>query len=209
MAVRLGEGVYAAQLTAKLAGISLRQLRYWVAKGLLQPTAYDAPRYKRDLFAFTDLVQAKLIGRLRKERVSLQKVAKAIRWLRQEMQSDDAWHTKTFATDGVDVFILLDPGETYSAAQHPGQRVFQAFLGEIADELERAGELLGLGKAIQVNRDIQGGTPVIRNTRIPTRLVSQLLADGFSPARIQRMYPGVTGAAIRAADRFEQEIAGV
>ena len=65
--IALGQGVYSSRLAAKLAGVSLRQLRYWVHKGLIVPGSFDAPSGGRDLFAYTDIVQARVIGQLRNQ----------------------------------------------------------------------------------------------------------------------------------------------
>jgi uncharacterized protein (DUF433 family)/DNA-binding transcriptional MerR regulator len=208
--IALGQGVYSARLAAKLAGVSLRQLRYWVQKGLIAPGSYDAPYRGRDLFAYTDIVQARVIGRLREE-LPLQRVTKAIAWLRGVMQSQSEWHTKTMVTDGQDVFVLLGGGEadTYSAVTQPGQAVVKVSLGDVANELTRAGEMLGLDDKLEANPAVMGGTPVIRNTRVPTSLIFRLRADGLSPAQIKGMYPGIDEGAIIAAEEFEQQLAAV
>jgi uncharacterized protein (DUF433 family) len=114
-------------------------------------------------------------------------------------------------TDGKDVFIMLGPheAETYSAVEQPGQAVIKISLGEIAAELTKAGEMLGLGEKLDTNPAVLGGTPVIRNTRLPTRLVHQLLAEGRSIEQIKAMYPGIDEGAVRAAEEFEQQLAAV
>jgi uncharacterized protein (DUF433 family) len=206
-AISLGRGVYSARLAAHIAHVSPRQLRYWVDKGLLKPSAFNAPYRHRDLFTYTDLVQARVIGRLRQKGLSLQRITKAIAWLRVQMQSDTAWHTKSLVTDGQDLFVLMDGSSTYSAVRRPGQKVFTIFLGDVAEELENAGRRLGLGTRIETNPEIQGGTPVLRNTRIPTRLIAELVRDGYSPAEITRMYPGISPTAVKAADQFERKLA--
>ena len=205
--IRLGSGVYGLPLAAHLSGVTQRQLRYWVRKGLLRPSAFDAPYRQRDLFTYVDLVQARVIGRLRGKRLSLQRITKAISWLRDEMQSDDEWHTKTLVTDGEDLFVLMDESGTYSAVVKPGQKVFEIFLGDIASELAKGGRQLGLGERIESKPAVQGGSPVIRDTRIPTRLIADLVRDGFSPADIARMYPGLTAESVKAAESFERQLA--
>jgi uncharacterized protein (DUF433 family) len=202
----LGQGVFTAQLTAKLAKVSLRQLNYWVAKELLSPSAYDAPRHARDLFTFGDIVQARAIGDLRRQGASLQKVRRAVTWLRDEMALVK-WHTKTLFTDGVDVFVLLGPDEAYSAALAPGQRAFTVSLGTLADEITAAGESLGIGRDVVVNPAVQGGLPVLKDTRIPTKLIGQLADEGHAPQEIAALYPGITEAQVRKAIEFEHRLA--
>ena len=105
---------------------------------------------------------------------------------------------------------VYGPGETLSVGRHTrGQRVFEVFIGDLAEELTRAGTLLGIGDNIDVDPNVQAGSPVIRDTRIPTKLISDLLAEGVPAARITSMYPGVTEAGVRAAREFERQLAAV
>lgn len=207
--IRLGDGVYSAQLTAKLARVSLRQLRYWVRQGLLQPTAYDAPYRGRDLYSYTDVVQARVIGSLRRQGASLQKIRRAVEWLRAQMAAGEQWHTKRLVIYGNDLVVFLAPDEVYSAAGRPGQRVFEVFLREVTDEIANLGESLGLGRTITIDPAIHGGAPVIAHTRLPTKLIRQLLVDGYTPRALIASYPGLRLEDIRAADEFERQIAQV
>jgi uncharacterized protein (DUF433 family)/DNA-binding transcriptional MerR regulator len=206
----IGGGIYASRLAAKLAGVSLRRLRYWVAKGLMEPSLRRGGAGGRDLYSYTDLVHARTIGRLRAQGASLQRIGRAVMYLRQVLPSDEQWHTKTLATDGIRVFVLYGPDEVLEASHRsPGQRVFHVSLAEVAEELKRAGLQIGLGETIQVDPGVQGGAPVIRDTRIPTKLIGELLEEGVAPERIARMYPGVTADAIDAAMEFERQLAAV
>jgi uncharacterized protein (DUF433 family) len=69
--------------------------------------------------------------------------------------------------------------------------------------------MLGLDDKLEANPAVMGGTPVIRNTRVPTSLIFRLRADGLSPAQIKGMYPGIDEGAIIAAEEFEQQLAAV
>jgi uncharacterized protein (DUF433 family)/DNA-binding transcriptional MerR regulator len=202
--------MYGSRLAAKLAEVSLRQLRYWVSKGLLRPSIHRAGRGGRDLYAYSDLVQAKAIGRLRKQGASLQRISRSLAYLRDALPEDESWDQKTLVTDGSDVFGLYAPRETLNLTHRsPGQRVFEVFLGDLVDELNKAGQLLGIGGEIEVDTDIQGGSPVLRGTRIPTRLIGELLEEGLPPAQIRQLYPTVTPAGITAAQEFERQLAAV
>jgi uncharacterized protein (DUF433 family) len=148
---------------------------------------------------------------MRDKPLPLQRISKAIAWLRNEMQAQSNWHTKTMVTDGEDVFVMLGPEEagTYSAVQRPGQSVIKISLGEVAAELTKAGEFLHLNDKLEANPAVLGGSPVIRNTRLPTTLVHQLIDEGVSVEQIQDMYPGVDEDSVRAAEDFEQQLAAV
>ena len=55
---------------------------------------------------------------------------------------------------------------------------------------------------IEMNRDIMGGKPVIRGTRIPVDLVLRKLGAGVSPEAILADYPRLALEDIRAAQAF-------
>lgn len=52
---------------------------------------------------------------------------------------------------------------------------------------------------IEVNPEILAGKPIIKGTRVPVTLVLNLLARGYTPARIIKAYPNLTPADIKAA----------
>lgn len=207
----LARGVYGSRLAAKLAGVSLRQLRYWVSKGLIRPSIYRAGRDGRDLFSYTDLVQARVIGKLRKGKpaASLRTITRALDYLRAELPQSPNWHEKTLVMSS-GVLALMDPGEVVNTTHaSPGQRVFTVTLGELTRELLHVSEGLGIGRQLEVDRAVLGGSPVIRGTRIPTRLIGELLAEGVDTEGITRLYPGVSAKAISAAKEFERQLAAV
>lgn len=125
------------------------------------------------------------------------------------MRDTAAWHTKTLVTDGQDIFAWYGPSETYSTVRRPGQRVFEIFLGDVAKELDRAGNVLGFGKWLDVSPEVRGGAPVVRNTRLPTKLIGDLVREGVTPRELQAMYPGLTSRQIRAADELERQLEAV
>ncbi|MFN8521127.1 MAG: DUF433 domain-containing protein [Chloroflexota bacterium] len=202
----LGGGVYSSRLAARLANITTRKLRYWGGQGLVRPSVFDAPRGGQDLYSYTDLVQIRAVAELRRQGASLQKVRKAIEWLREQMADGEDWHTKTLRTDGRDVFAFVGPGDVYSAANQPGQRVFDVVLGDLEQGLSDVGRELGIGTRVTIDPGVQGGTPVVRNTRLPTSFIDSLLRDGYLPEELVAQYPGLTIEDVRAAEAFERNI---
>jgi uncharacterized protein (DUF433 family) len=55
---------------------------------------------------------------------------------------------------------------------------------------------------IQIDREIMGGKPVIRGTRVPVELVLRKLGAGMAPAEILADHPRLTLDDIRAAQAF-------
>jgi len=55
---------------------------------------------------------------------------------------------------------------------------------------------------IEINREIMGGRPVIRGTRVPVELVLRKLGAGMSAKAILADHPRLTLEDIRAAQAF-------
>ncbi len=204
--LQLGQGVYSSRLAARLASVSMRQLRYWGSQDIVRASVYDAPRHGRDLYSYTDLVQVRVVARLRKQGASLQKIRKAVDWLRDVLSTDTEWHTKTLTTDGKTIFAFIEPDEVYHAEGPQGQRVFHVSLREVEQDLREIGRELGIGDRVNINPAVQGGAPVVRNTRLPTNFLYQLLSEGVSPEQILSHYPGLEADDIQAAQRFEEKL---
>lgn len=60
-------------------------------------------------------------------------------------------------------------------------------------------EPIDFGARIDVNPRILGGTPVVKDTRIPVSLILNLLAYGYTVERVVEAYPILTVADVRAA----------
>ena len=60
-------------------------------------------------------------------------------------------------------------------------------------------------KWIEVNPEICGGKPVIRGTRIPVKLVLELLANGWTISDIKEEYD-LTEEQIKDAIRFASQV---
>ncbi|MGO9564979.1 MAG: DUF433 domain-containing protein [Candidatus Korobacteraceae bacterium] len=70
------------------------------------------------------------------------------------------------------------------------------FLRSVHERLAR----LAVAQALVIeDADIMGGTPVIRDTRIPVYDVAASAAAGLPPARILAAYPGLTAEAVELA----------
>jgi len=97
-------------LASLVTGASQRQLRHWDKTSLLRPSVSRARgRGSRRLYSFVDLVAAAAVNRLRKDGLSLQKIRKAVRLLKEH--PDDITHPLAelkLVTDGEAVFRLTD-----------------------------------------------------------------------------------------------------
>lgn len=92
----------------KIVGASRRQLTYWHETGLLKPSG-KATGHRR--YTFPDIVAAKTVVALRGQGCSLQKIRKAILYLRRHYPKDVSaavLSSLTLLTDGKVVYMLTD-----------------------------------------------------------------------------------------------------
>src|SRR5207248_10765118 len=94
---------YRVPEVCKLVGISYRQLDYWARTGLVTPSVREAGGSgTQRLYSFQDLVQLKVIKRLIDVGISLQRVRKAIQYLRQNKSNGPSG--VTLMSDGVSIY---------------------------------------------------------------------------------------------------------
>ena len=141
---------YRVPEVCRIVGISYRQLDYWARTGLVTPSVRDAGGSgTQRLYSFQDLVQLKVIKKLLDTGVSLQKVRKAVQFLKQTKTPPSSL---TLLSDGVGVYASESPEEIVDLLAK-GQGVFAIAVNrvwdEVADSTERASRraLAGTGGA--------------------------------------------------------------
>lgn len=137
---------YRAPQVCKLVGISYRQLDHWARTDLLKPSLRAARGSgTQRLYSYTDLVQLRVIKRLRDTGISLAKIRKAVEWLRSEMDEQDPFKDSTLLSDGIDIWTSDNSDETQQYLMdilRRGQGVFAIAVGQVQRDLH--GEILEL-----------------------------------------------------------------
>lgn len=59
---------------------------------------------------------------------------------------------------------------------------------------------------IEARHDVLGGKPVVRGTRVPVSLILNLLANGYTVARIVEAYPVLTTDDVLAAVEYAEHV---
>jgi DNA-binding transcriptional MerR regulator len=145
---------YRVPEVCRVVGITYRQLDYWARTGLVTPTVRDAGGSgTQRLYAFQDLVQLRVIKKLLDAGISLQRVRKAVKFLREHMQL--APSGVTLMSDGVSIYACESEDEIIDLVKR-GQGVFAIALDKVWDDLSsslgkmkdrRAGALARAGGA--------------------------------------------------------------
>jgi DNA-binding transcriptional MerR regulator len=129
---------YRAPQVCKLVGITYRQLDYWARTDLMVPSLQPASGSgSQRLYAFSDVVQLKVIKRLLDAGMSLKKIRSAVQILREQMDSDRPLADVTLLSDGQTIYAAHSEEELVDVFRR-GQGVFGIAIGPVQDEVEGA-----------------------------------------------------------------------
>jgi DNA-binding transcriptional MerR regulator len=126
---------FRAPQVCNLVGITYRQLDYWARTGLITPSLQEAKGSgTQRLYAFTDVIQLKVIKRLKDAGMSLTKIRLAIKTLRDELGMDSLSDI-TILVDGNSIIAAKSPSEVVDILRS-GQGVFGLAVAPLRKELE-------------------------------------------------------------------------
>ena len=144
---------YRVPEVCRVIGISYRQLDYWARTGLVTPSVRDAGGSgTQRLYSFQDLVQLKVIKNLLDAGVSLQRIRKAIVFLRKNMGSEPTG--MTLLSDGSTIYACESPDEIIDLMQK-GQAVFAIAVDKVWDDV--SGSLSRVKRTAQPTLATAGG----------------------------------------------------
>jgi DNA-binding transcriptional MerR regulator len=132
--------IFGRKAVVDLTGVSGRQVDHWATTGVVRPSAKSAAgKGTRREYSYRDLVALKVAKRLRDEGISLQKIRKALAFLRKHFPDlKQPLAELRFLTDGETVYVGRDREKIFDTLNQ-GQFVFSLALGKIIEELQ--GEL--------------------------------------------------------------------
>lgn len=141
---------------SRLVGLSIRQVDYWDRTHFIKPSAMEAAGYGSvRLYSFNDLIQLKVAKTLMDKGISLQKIRKAITYLKKNMpEVEKPLSEIRFLTDGDTIFVLTKDKKVIIDTLKSGQLVFSIALGEIVENLK--GEIVTLQKERRYHVSIRG-----------------------------------------------------
>ena len=141
---------------AKILGLSIRQIDYWDRTHFVKPSVSEASGYGSvRLYSFTDLIQLKVAKTLIDKGISLQKIRKAINYLRKNMpEAKKPLSELRFLTDGETIFVITRNKKVIIDTLKSGQLVLSVALGKIVEDLE--GEVITLQRERKYEVTVRG-----------------------------------------------------
>jgi DNA-binding transcriptional MerR regulator/uncharacterized protein (DUF433 family) len=191
---------------AKLADISMKQLRYWEQIGLVVPSVKEqiSPRNTVRLYSFQDLLELLVAAELRhRPGISLQHIRRLVAYLHAREFGAPLRELK-FATRGQEIYVQYPDG-SWSGDPFPDQLIYrQAIaLDEIGAKIDTVNDRgPGASGRVVSRRGVHRSKPVFAGTRIPVGTVQRYLQAGYDTKAIIREYPSLTPADIETARHY-------
>lgn len=130
---------FSAEQASRFSGCTAHQLRYWDRISLVRPSVQSTggrPGVRR-LYSFRDVVSLRVIKSLLDGGMSLQRVRRAIEFLRKKAGLDEHLSELKLVTDGKSVFkICRGDGEILDALRN-GQMAFFLAIDDIARSVDK------------------------------------------------------------------------
>lgn len=127
---------YTGPEVCKITGISYRQLDHWTTSSLIQASIRNlkGSGFHR-IYSFQDIIQIKLVNKLREAGVSLQKIRIALKNIQKVLGDDISISDVSVFSDGKSIYVISDNDQMIDLLKK-GQAVFGISLGPVHSEAE-------------------------------------------------------------------------
>ena len=127
---------YTGPEVCKITGISYRQLDHWTTSSLIQASIRNlkGSGFHR-IYSFQDIIQIKLVNKLREAGVSLQKIRIALKNIDSILGDNINISDVSVFSDGKAIYVISDNDQMIDLLKK-GQAVFGISLGPVHTEAE-------------------------------------------------------------------------
>ena len=208
------QGFYSTRQVSRLARVPLSTLYNWKERTVILPSVEVVDKHGQVVdegYSYADLTIIRIMRALREDRLDLTSVGVALRHMYERLgPPSGGWSDASVYIVGNKIFAeKLDEWQTTSATGF-GQRVATRLFGDLFPllrEQEEEGSILvprDYTAYVEIDPNIMGGQPIVRNTRIPTSLFPTLLAKGKSIDDLIRLYYPISRETIEKTVEFEK-----
>ncbi len=118
---------------SRIVGVSRRQLAYWDETGLLSPSMRAASgKGSRRLYSLQDIIELKILLRLLKSSMSLQRIRTSFHFIREQ---PEPLASLIILTDGETIYLSQDENFLVDTLKH-GQTVLRIAVQDLITEVQ-------------------------------------------------------------------------
>ena len=127
---------YTGPEVCKITGITYRQLDHWTTSSLIKASIRNlkGSGFHR-IYSFQDIIQIKLVNKLREAGVSLQKIRIALQNIESVLGKNINLSDVSIFSDGKSIYVITDNDQMIDLLEK-GQAVFGISLGPVHVEAE-------------------------------------------------------------------------
>ena len=127
---------YTGPEVCKITGITYRQLDHWTTSSLIKASIRNlkGSGFHR-IYSFQDIIQIKLVNKLREAGVSLQKIRMALQNIESVLGQNINLSDVSIFSDGKSIYVITDNNQMIDLLKK-GQAVFGISLGPVQVEAE-------------------------------------------------------------------------
>jgi uncharacterized protein (DUF433 family) len=159
--------------------------------------------------SFIDLMEVIVIGGLRSQGFSLEKIRKINEFCRLALRENRPLVTETFKVSGRDVFVLADHGHLLNVSTQQGMQAWEEVLEPFLKTVDYENELArrwwpkGRNFPVVLDPDYGFGFPVVFNTGVRTEIVAERALAGDKVDQISYDF-GLSKSQVEAALEYER-----
>lgn len=192
---------YTAAEAATLLGVPASTLHKWI-KGRPYPTKQgtrtSAPIIRTpepNFLSFTNLVEAHVLASFRRERIALDKIRSAVRYIERDLGVEHPLARQEFKTDKIDLFVERLEGLLNASrdGQYAMKEIIEEHLHDVEYDRGRAMRLFkrhreDAPRVVVIDPRRAFGRPVLVGTSVPIAAIASRFAHGDAPEELARDY---------------------
>jgi len=207
------QGFYTTSQVARLTRIPTSTLYDWRRRGIIAPSIHvmSAGEVSDEGYSYADLTIVRLLRELREDHIDLTSAGIALQHLSQRLGPvDSGWADAHVYFVGNRIYAERPDEWGITDATGFGQRLEERLFGDYFEELRRLEEGASIiipeifRPSVEINPDVMGGEPVVRNTRVPTAVLMELIREGTKVKEIVSWYRPIPKKDIEAAIAYER-----
>lgn len=191
---------------ARIGHVSEGQARRWARDGILIPSVLYGRNAQRHSFIYSpdDVVALRVISELQHQfNMPLQSASVAGKSIQK--RQNRPWSDVRFLISGKQIH-MIDLNNSQAPVDDEVILDIAPFAEAVAEDLKRLAQRNpeNIGK-IERNRNVLGGQPVVKGTRVPVSTIVNLDAAGWDIDRILKSYPSLVPDDIRGVLQLVEE----
>jgi len=206
------QGFYSSSQVSRLAGVPIATLYEWRKRGIIRPSLQllQGGLVADEGYSYADVTLIRVLRSLRERRLTFDSAGKALRHMYERLGPPSrGWANERVYVVGNRIYVDRPDEWGATDATELGQKVETVLFGDLFEELRELDEGASIlvppqfRKYVQINPEVMGGEPVVKDTRLPTSVLRTMLRKYKSVGRLASLYRPIAKEAIEKALEYE------